>query len=286
MNLRQALPADRGAILEIASRTWEGWDYVPLFLDQWIREGGLYVAEVEKRIIGLTKTTELSPGELWLEGIRVAESERGKGLGLEIAHKQLELALLSTPRSIRLSTADVNDVSRNVIKSIGFRKYVEFFYYENEESLDITTPLPAGIRLAKSEEDVRKTWMIIQKSEEYQASKGLLPHTWKFSEWTRDLFLKLVSNGSVYTTGDAPGVLVLLDNRYTPGSMELAFLEGSEDILEPLTQFASKKVLVFPAGTSVTGFAASDRKRRILESAGMIKHAEIEKVYVFEYPLS
>jgi RimJ/RimL family protein N-acetyltransferase len=286
MILREAQSGDRAAILDIASRTWEGWDYVPLFLDKWLSEGGLYVAEVEGRLIGLTKTTELSHGELWFEGIRVREDERGRGVGLEIARKQLELALLNNPNSIRLSTADVNEASRKIIHAIGFREYVHFRYYENEKPVEIATIMPEGIKKVESDKDSEKTWKIILRSQEYKASRGLLPHTWKFSEFTRELFDKLVKDGDVYTSKDAEGVLVLLDNRYNPGSLEITFLEGSAKALEELSQFASKKVLSFSPGFFVTGFAASDRKCGILEGAGMRKHEEIEKVYVFDYPLS
>lgn len=288
MNLREARLSDRPGILEIASRTWEGWDYVPLFLDQWLKEGGLYVAEIDGSIIGLTKTTELSPGELWFEGIRVRENERGRGLGLEIARKQLEFALAASPRMIRLSTADVNEVSRKVIKSIGFQEYAFFNYYENEEPIKTTAEIPEEIRLVniQDEEEIEKTWSIIRDSEEYKKSRGLLPHTWKFSEWTLDLYRALVGGKKVYTKGDADALLVLLPNRYTPGSMELAFLEGGEKTVVSLIPFAIREVLDFPKGTSITGFAASDRKRKILEAVGMLKHPEIEQVYVFDYPLS
>ena len=39
IRFREATPLDKEGILKIASRTWEGWDYVPLIIDDWLREG-------------------------------------------------------------------------------------------------------------------------------------------------------------------------------------------------------------------------------------------------------
>jgi GNAT superfamily N-acetyltransferase len=140
MKLRKASIKDREGILKIASATWEGWDYIPLLLDSWLAEGGLYVAELANEIVGITKTTELSPGELWLEALRVAEEHRKKGLGRKIAEQQLELAIAAGPKSIRLSTADINTASLAIIRHLGFKEYVVFDYLEHKGTLTGSYP--------------------------------------------------------------------------------------------------------------------------------------------------
>ncbi|MEA3312221.1 MAG: GNAT family N-acetyltransferase [candidate division WOR-3 bacterium] len=286
MRIREATLKDREGILKVASATWEGWDYVPLFLEDWIREGGLYVAEVGDEIVGITKTTELSSGELWLEAIRVAEEHRRKGLGREIAERQLELALASNPKSIRLSTADVNTASLAIIRRLGFTEYVLFDYFEQSEPL-------AGLEGVEFDESklladahvAEKAWALVRSSEEFAAAKGLLPHTWKFYEWTKALFRSLLEDRLVYVTSGVKGVLVLIRNRYAPSNREIAFLEGDERSLEILNKLAQAKLASLPEGGRFAAFAAGKRKRKILECLGMKFHERIKKVYVFDYPL-
>ncbi|TET21610.1 MAG: GNAT family N-acetyltransferase [Candidatus Stahlbacteria bacterium] len=286
IKLREATFKDRDGILRIASATWEGWDYVPLFLEDWIKQGGLFVAEVGGEIVGVTKTSELSPGELWLEAIRVAEEHRRKGLGREIAEEQLKLALAASPKSIRLSTADVNTASLAIIHHLGFQEYALFDYFEQREPLGTFRKVELDEKeFLAGAEVTEKAWVLVRSSEEFVASKGLLPHTWKFRNFTEELFRSLLEDGLVYVTPEVGGVLVLMRNRYTPESREIAFLEGDERSLEILSKLAQAKLASLPEGVRFLAFAASKRKHKILQHLGMKFHERVKKVYVFDYPL-
>lgn len=285
MKLRKATPKDREGILRIASTTWEGWDYVPLLLDSWIAEGGLYVAELEGQIVGITKTTELSPGELWLEALRVAEEHRKKGLGLQIAEQQLELAIAASPKSIRLSTADVNTASLAIIRHLGFKEYAVFDYFEQSQPLAGLEEMQLDESRLLADADVTdRAWDLILSSQEFRASKGLLPHTWRFFNWTEELFRSLVAEGLVYVTPQVGGVLVLLRNHYAPSNREIAFLEGDERSLETLGRLVHLKLTSLKEGRLVA-FAAGKLKHKIIQNLAMRLHERIKKVYVLEYPL-
>ncbi|MEW6216856.1 MAG: GNAT family N-acetyltransferase, partial [Candidatus Bipolaricaulota bacterium] len=58
---------------------------MPLVLDGWLTEGGLVVAELNGDLAGFGKLTLLSPGEVWLEGLRVDPTHRGKGVAKALA---------------------------------------------------------------------------------------------------------------------------------------------------------------------------------------------------------
>ena len=97
--------------------------------------------------------------------------------------------------------------------------------------------------------------------------------------------MRLIDKGTVYVTSDCEGVLILMPNRYTPESLEIAFIEGSEDSLVSLEAFAKQKL----AGASGEGwsyaFSAGDKKKAIIERIGIKLHEDISYVYVFDYPL-
>jgi len=290
IKLRSAEKKDKEGILSIASATWEGWDYVPLFLDSWIDEGGLYVAEYEGSIVGITKTTELGKGELWLEAIRVAEEHRGKGWGFRIARIQLDYALAANPRNIRLSTADINAASLAVIRRLGFTIYAEFDYFLTDEP-----PTPSSQHRQQAQATVQvkpgessSVWKLICDSEEYGASRGLLPHTWKFYDWTRERFDELVVAGLVFQPRDARGVVVFVKNRYTPQNLELAFIEGEDTALASLVGFVQERFTQAASEASdgkYAAYAAGQRKCEIIRRIGLKPHPRVHKVKVFDYPL-
>lgn len=290
MRLREAVPRDRKGILEIASRTWHDWDYVPLFLDQWIAEGGLFVAEDDGEIIGMTKTTEISPGELWLEAIRVASDRRKKGLGRWIAEEQLRLALDTNPRSIRLSTADINTASLKIIHHLGFRDYATFDFYRLGERIEYNQNLDFGkIKLLtpESKSSIKKSWNRVSSSEEYRLSKGLFPHTWKFPQWTEELYRILIRKGYVFVTGDNTGAMVLLPNRYSPQCLELAFLEGEDTSIDLLGNYALKRMSTCEDEEyRSSAFIAGPRKRAIFERLGFRQREDLKKVFVFDYRIN
>lgn len=291
MKMRPAAPEDREGILAIASETWEGWDYVPLFIDRWIGEGGLYVVSDEQgRIIGMTKTTEISAGELWLEAIRVDPNRREKGLGTQIAAEQLRLAIEQKPRSIRLSTADKNTASFKIIRHLGFCEYAIYNFYRLGESIQYDQALDYGQVKTLGPSDTKviaSAWKLITSSEEYRVSKGLFPRTWKFSNWTEELFRAQVGQGVVYVTPQVSAVLVLVPNRYAPQGLEIAFLDGQDPQVSLLGHFALKNIgSCSDREYRSSGFAASDRKHAIYASLGIEPREDLKTVYVFNYPLT
>ncbi len=70
--LRPMTPADKPAVLGIASRTWEGSDYLPFVFDDWIADtdGEFVAALLEGRVVGCGKLSFLTPYDAWLEGLR------------------------------------------------------------------------------------------------------------------------------------------------------------------------------------------------------------------------
>ena len=70
--LRLATSEDRPRILEISAQIWEGEDYVPAVIDDWLSAPGseLLVATLAGELIAFAHLQWLSPHYVWLEGIR------------------------------------------------------------------------------------------------------------------------------------------------------------------------------------------------------------------------
>ena len=88
---RPALPGDAADVLEFTKFIWEGHDYIKYVWADWLAdpEGLLVVAEYGGHAVGLGKITLLSPGQWWLEGLRVDPKFQGLKIGSHI-HEYLD----------------------------------------------------------------------------------------------------------------------------------------------------------------------------------------------------
>ena len=84
--VRKARPNDRDAILAMSRGIWGGTDYLSLVWDRWLADdkGLLLTATLDGRPVGVSKITILSPGEVWLEGLRLHPDLQGRGLTRQI----------------------------------------------------------------------------------------------------------------------------------------------------------------------------------------------------------
>ncbi|MBC7221853.1 GNAT family N-acetyltransferase [Candidatus Bipolaricaulota bacterium] len=233
IKVRPAAPKDREGILAISRRIWEGEDYVPFVLDQWLAEGGLIVAELSGEVAGFAKTTELAPGELWLEGLRVHPEHQGKGIAKTLARAQLDLALAQRPQVVRLATVEANEASLHIARELGFREVARFFYLEADVEKPARAPTP---QRPSSEE----TWKFLSSSQALQEGRGLIGFGWRFYTLTPGLLAELGDKGALFSVGTPPkGFLILVPDPYTPADIAtLAFLDGEDDALEDLLKFA------------------------------------------------
>ncbi len=136
--IRPATPSDRPALESIAAQTWDGNDYLPYLLDEWLADtdGQLYVAvDSLDRAVGVSKLTRFGAGEWWLEGIRVDPAHRGKGIARALHQYGLQLAEARHRASgeregtIRLCTDIGNQAVHHLSESLGFSLIAQFWRY-------------------------------------------------------------------------------------------------------------------------------------------------------------
>jgi len=278
MKIREARKKDRKDIIKIASDTWEGWDYIPQLLDEWFAEGGLFVAVDKGKVVGITKTTVLSYGELWLEGIRVKKQLRGKGIGKELAFFQLKKAMEQNPRVIRLSTAEVNTESIKLIEKLGFRKIKEFTYMQ----LDNLKPKEFCRDITK-EKDKDKILEFITISNLLDYYKGLFPWSWIFREVTPELISFLIDKEQVFVRGQKSiiSLIVLTPHRYNKRTLEIGLIYGSNKEMFNLLEFA-KDYAVKNDFEKITLFSPSKRVENTAKEAGFTFPHRFKKVVVYE----
>jgi len=279
--VRPMTKADKPALLRISARIWEGHDYVPLFFDRWVKEGGFWAAELRRRLVGYGKATQLSPGEWWLEGLRVDPGCRKQGVGKELSRQVVYRTLERRPVSLRLATADVNHESIHIIETVmGFRPYAQYRFFLGEP----TKPRPGPPLVVPT---VAQAFDFVKRSSELAASRGLIQYTWLFRNLDRRYMLELIRCGYVFgsrTAGKLAGLLVLRPHRYRGNDLDISFVGGDRQTLAAFRSFLSR--VAHDCGTkSISGMAASDEMAAAFESLGLKPHPRIGKVPVYEYPI-
>jgi GNAT superfamily N-acetyltransferase len=144
--VRRAQAADRDAVLAFATRTWDGWDYIPHAWPVWLAadDGVLLVATVgptadgspapdadgapleHGRPIAISRVALLSPTEGWVEGIRVDPRVRGLGVATDLQTAELHWLTAHQPRITRYATGARNEGSHRLGARHGFELLARF----------------------------------------------------------------------------------------------------------------------------------------------------------------
>ncbi len=323
--VRPVTMADKPAVLRVSSRIWQGNDYVPLFFDRWVRDGGFWAGEVRGRLVGYGKATQLSPGEWWLEGLRVDPAWRKRGIGKELSRQVLLRTLDRRPVSLRLATADVNHESIHIIETVmGFKPFTQYKFFTGTPRKTGTVPrvLAPGTDARRGPCDapcacplsgtvpvfrsyhkgrilefkgssVRHSNPRILDSltplaaSELSASKGLLQYTWLFRNFDRRYMTELKRGGYVYgyRVGEKLAGVMVLRPHRY----------HAQDLDISFIAGGSKVLAAFrdfisliahERGTeNISGMAASKEMGSAFRSLGLKPHPRIGSVLVFEYPV-
>ncbi|MCX6086359.1 MAG: GNAT family N-acetyltransferase, partial [Caldiserica bacterium] len=105
VTIRTARLADRERIVAISSQIWEGDDYVPHVIDEWLRmrDSEVAVADLNGSVIAFARAVNLTPGYMWLEGIRTDTAAQGHGAGKALTEYFIEKATREGAQRIGLS---------------------------------------------------------------------------------------------------------------------------------------------------------------------------------------
>ncbi len=134
ITFRPATLADKPRILEIAAQVWEGHDYIPAVIDEWLAAttAELVAAWLGGELVGFARCDRLFPSYAWFEGLRSDPAWRNRGIGRALTRHLLARAQGQGARRVGLSTYMDNLASRHIIESYGLAPVASFIYCEAE----------------------------------------------------------------------------------------------------------------------------------------------------------
>ncbi len=276
-SLRPMTPADKPVILDIASRTWEGSDYLPFVFDDWLADGdGEFVAaHLDGRVVGCGKLTFLTPVDTWLEGLRKDPAVSEGGLAEAVTrHFLRRLAGLPGLRSVRFSTYVFNERSIAVNERLGFRRLHAFscktWTRRREELASFDCPRAGRVSVVRDPAEVRR---FVEASSWLGAAGGLVCEGWRAYPYSWDLFRsRYLDPGrclGVLDAGRPAGLAAFAhDTRFDETYVKLAFVEAADRetanaLFDGLFEYVKDHArddneieMILPLGTRIGGWAA------------------------------
>lgn len=122
LTIRPLRPADRERVLEIVADVWEGHDYLPQVLDDWLADpaGNFQAGELEGVVVAVHRWRPIQRTVAYYEGLRVASAHRRRGVGRAMLRAAIaEVRGLDGYERLRLATG--NPHARALFEAEGFR---------------------------------------------------------------------------------------------------------------------------------------------------------------------
>lgn len=242
IHIRRATSEDTERILAISAQVWDGNDYVPSTLSDWLVDpsGELLVAEVDGVVASFAYRTWLLPGHAWLQGIRTDPARRGKGLGKALSHALVDRAWQAGATRISLSTYFDNAPSIRIIESLGFERVASFVLVERTEK---APPLPATAHPGATEPTPDEAARFILASPCLATARGWYPFEWLFLPFAArpEAFLEKTPYRIGVRSGDGwRSLLCASPGRGAGDAAFLSFLDGDPRDFAPLVAQASR----------------------------------------------
>lgn len=138
---RELEAQDIPAIREISKDIWEGEDYVPTVIEEWLSDKNSYnyggFSDKEKQdLIGFGRVTFFSE-IVWLEGGRVKISLQKQGIGRELMRHAIEYAKQAGSNVAQYDTSSENKGSLALADYFGFREKDSMHILELDLESDI-----------------------------------------------------------------------------------------------------------------------------------------------------
>jgi GNAT superfamily N-acetyltransferase len=169
LTLRPIRPADRERVMEICRDVWDGRDYIPRVLDDWLADAGasFQAAELDGVVVGIQRVRPYGPGLVWYEGLRVASTHRRRGLARTMFASAIAEAKEQGFREMRLATGNPDAV--RLFEAEGFSRLVDARWWrahrvEGGEPARMPDPTEAG-----------KLWPGVEKSPGIELYHGVVP---------------------------------------------------------------------------------------------------------------
>lgn len=231
--IRKIKPEDKQRVLEIASKIWEGDDYLPQVFDEWVQNpNGVFAGLWENNIlIGFGHLKYLTATDIWLEGLRKDPDLNVKGVGEKLSHYYLKI-LKQNPNitSVRFSTYFDNIASIRLNEKFGFKKILHLSHKELELKKVEKLKDLSKIKTAKDFNIIQK---YIECSSFLKLSKNFISKGWTVYPYSRELLKQFYDDEQILSFREndvIKGVAIYSKVKYK-NVFWISFLEAENELV-------------------------------------------------------
>ena len=211
LNIRVARPEDEAAIAEFTTDTFEWGDYVADVFAHWLttEDGQVMVAvDDHDRPVAIGRGEMLSPTELWLQGARVSETWRRRGVASAIGQALIDWARGRGALVARLLTESWNEPAQRQVEKSGFRRGGDWV----SASRAVSPPSPSATGNGGQRAKARRKLELAHSSEAIPAfvswrsgpllapSRGLHASGWRWSQLTAEHLIAAGKEGRLWSS--------------------------------------------------------------------------------------
>ncbi|MGH2468358.1 MAG: GNAT family N-acetyltransferase, partial [Candidatus Limnocylindrales bacterium] len=223
-----------------ATRTWDGWDYIPEAWDAWLAaaDGTMLVVVAGQPVgtpqgtiavgqpIAMSRLALLAEGEAWLEGIRVDPRVRGRGVATALQVAELAWVRAQGASWVRYATGEENEGSHRLGARHGIRVLCAWRWYaprrdeEAASEVEAASDAPAepGGPTAVDPHllapdtlapEVGRLWSLIDADPTFALGQRLYEcRSWAFQPLTSERFAAHVRASEVHLSPDRRAVVI------------------------------------------------------------------------------
>lgn len=176
--VRKVAVSDKDDVMEISRHIWDGHDYLPLVIDEWVRDpsSNVYGVQENSRLVAVANLRIIEGGRTgWMEGLRVHPNHRGKGYAEVLTDKLIAIAKKKGAQRLRYTTSSENEASLKLAEKHGFNRVLEMagFWHSSPK-----TKLPVAADLEVRKADHKEVYKLLQ-SNRHVVPAEVLVYDWK-----------------------------------------------------------------------------------------------------------
>jgi N-acetylglutamate synthase-like GNAT family acetyltransferase len=284
---RKIKKSDKGELIKIVSKIWDGNDFIPYCFDDWQKDkkGEFTAIEFNGKLIGCAKMTFLTDTDVWLQGLRTDIDLELKGVGQALTQYFIDkLSKQKGVTSIRFATHCRNLASVISNEKVGFR-------VAQRLTIKRLAVVPEDINksLAKKVERITNPKIVlnfIRKSGYYKSAGNNINIGWivyPYSENVlREKFIKPGMCFGVMKDDELTGLVMALPGK----SMKVAFLDAvNKPTAKKLIEHV-KLMALDNEGAMIAAYLPEYYPvRRWFDEFGFEGGEEQPEFLIYEYPL-
>lgn len=197
--IRKVSTSDHNDILEISKHIWEGHDYLPQIIDEWLSDQNSYTygIEADNHLVALANLRLIENGQTgWMEGLRVHPDYRGKGFAHMLTKNLIKRAEDLGVKTLRHTTSTENDASLKLAERYGFVKILEKAVFGYSTPKDI---VPTADQHIIRKSNPREVYAMLQENPKI-IRHGILVFDWKAFDCSLEALETLGKTHEFYVT--------------------------------------------------------------------------------------